>query len=293
MSSADEVWTVGRLLSWTTEFLGRHGAENPRLDAEVLLANARGGRRIDLYVAFDEVPPAQTLTTFRETVRRRAAGTPVAYLVGHREFYSLDFEVTPDVLIPRPETELLVVALLDEVKKRPNASALKIADVGTGSGILAVCGAKYVPQAQMTAIDISQAALAVAKRNAAKHKVVDRIEFIESDLFTGVPSEARYDCIVSNPPYVATSEMAELPADVRDHEPHLALEAGAEGTSVIAPLIQQAAQRLNPGGVLFIEISPMIASSVEQLIRDSGVFELAPTMRDLAGHARVIQARLR
>ena len=118
MTSQEEPWTVGRLLSWTIEYLGKHGADNPRLDAEVLLAHARGCRRIDLYAAFGEPATEETRTAFRELVKRRAAGTPVAYLVGHREFYSLDFEVNPDVLIPRPETELLVVALLDRVKKR-------------------------------------------------------------------------------------------------------------------------------------------------------------------------------
>src|SRR6185295_13976905 len=145
MSTSDEPWTIGRLLSWTVEYLGKHSAENPRLDAEVLLAEARGCRRIDLYAAYGEVASEETRTAFRELVRRRAEGTPVAYLVGRREFYSLDFEVNSDVLIPRPETELLVVALLDHVKKKPaNEATIQIADVGTGSGILAVCAAKYV-----------------------------------------------------------------------------------------------------------------------------------------------------
>src|SRR6185436_17470365 len=164
MPSPDEPWSIGRLLSWTVDYLGKHSAENPRLDAEVLLAEARGCRRIDLYAAYGEVASEETRTAFRELVRRRAEGTPVAYLVGRREFYSLDFEVNSDVLIPRPETELLVVALLDHVKKLGSrdwglgagdsastpapspqpAIPIAIADVGTGSGILAVCAAKYV-----------------------------------------------------------------------------------------------------------------------------------------------------
>jgi release factor glutamine methyltransferase len=224
MSTSDQPWTIGRLLSWTTEFLERHGAENPRLDAEVLLAAARGCRRIDLYVAFDEEPSEEVRTAFRELVRRRADGTPVAYLVGKREFYSLEFEVTPDVLIPRPETELLVVALLDYVKQRhsssiqhPASSIQTIADVGTGSGVLAVCAAKYVPTAHVTAIDISPAALAVARRNAERHGVAGQINFVESDLFANIPPDERFDAIVSNPPYVSTAEMPALPADVREH----------------------------------------------------------------------------
>src|SRR5882757_6633363 len=181
MSTSEDPWTVGRLLSWTVDYLGKHNADNPRLDAEVLLASARGCKRIDLYAAFGDTADEPTRTAFRELVRRRAAGTPVAYLVGHREFYSLDFEVNPDVLIPRPETESLVVALLDKIKQRGTAeTTLEIADVGTGSGILAICAAKYVPAAHITAIDISPAALAVAQRNAERHKVAERISFVEA-----------------------------------------------------------------------------------------------------------------
>jgi release factor glutamine methyltransferase len=291
MAQPDEAWTVGKLLTWTIDYLSKHGAENPRLDAEVLLAHARGSRRIDLYAAYGEVANEKTRTEFRELVRRRAAGTPVAYLVGHREFYSLDFEVTPDVLIPRPETEHVVVALLDHVKSRTDKdAALEIADIGTGSGILAVCAAKYAPMSQVTAIDISDAALAVARRNAERHGVADRVAFIESDLFANVPADKQFDYIVSNPPYVSTEEMAGLSADVRDHEPHTALHAGVGGTDVIRPLIEQAVVRLKSGGRLLIEVSPMIAADVEQLLRDAGAFELGLTIRDLAGHQRVVQA---
>jgi release factor glutamine methyltransferase len=318
MATTDEPWTIGRLLSWTVDYLSKHGAENPRLDAEVLLAAARGCQRIDLYAAYGDEASDEVRTAFRELVRRRAAGTPVAYLVGHREFYALDFEVTPDVLIPRPETESLVVTLLDHMKARgaslkpphlATASSeqpgplpegeggrmeegvIKIADVGTGSGVLAVCAAKYVPSSRVTAIDVSPAALAVARRNAARHGVAERIEFVEGDLLASLPPDAKFDYIVSNPPYVSTAEMAELAPDVRDHEPRIALEAGQHGTDVVAPLVQQAAQRLQPGGVLLVEVSPMIAAKVENLVRDNAAFQLLPTLRDLAGHARVVQAR--
>jgi release factor glutamine methyltransferase len=298
MTSSEESWTVGRLLSWTVDYLAKHGADNPRLDAEVLLAAARGCKRIDLYTAFGEVATEETRTAFRELVKRRAAGTPVSYLVGHREFYSLDFEVNPDVLIPRPETELLVVALLDRVKQRaaspvpsPQPPApLTIADVGTGSGILAVCAAKYVPAAQVTAIDISPAALAVARRNAERHSVADRITFVEANLLSAEPMEPRFDFIVSNPPYVSDAEMDQLARDVREHEPEIALRAGATGTAVIAPLIEQSVPRLKQGGALLMEISPMIAAEVEHLIRGQPALELGPTSKDIAGHARVIQA---
>ncbi len=291
MPTSNEPWTIGRLLSWTVDYLSKHGAENPRLDAEVLLAEARGCRRIDLYATYGDDADEPTRTAFRELVRRRADGTPVAYLVGRREFYALDFEVNPDVLIPRPETELLVVALLDNVKKRPASNTMmEIADVGTGSGALAVCAAKYVPNSHVTAIDISPAALAVARRNAERHGLADRITFVEGDLLSAEPAEPRFDYIVSNPPYVSTSEMEQLARDVRDHEPHVALRAGERGTDVVAPLIEQAASRLKPGGTLFIEVSPMIAGEVEQLIRQQASLELGQTIRDLAGHPRVAQA---
>jgi release factor glutamine methyltransferase len=290
MSTPDEPWTIGRLLMWTVDYLKNHGAESPRLDAEVLLAQARGCQRIDLYAAYGEEASDDLRAKFRDYVARRAKGTPVAYIVGHKEFYSLDFEVPPDVLIPRPETESLVVALLDHAKQKVGDSPLSIADVGTGSGIIAVCAAKYLPSARVTAIDISQAALAVARRNAERHGVSDRINFIESDLFAAVPPEARFDVVASNPPYVTTAEMAALPSDVREHEPHLALAAGEQGTAVIEPLIAQAAERLNPGGLLLLEISPMIASAVEELIGASSSFDLLPTIRDSANLARVVQA---
>jgi release factor glutamine methyltransferase len=291
MAEPDEAWTVGRLLQWTIEYLGKHGAENPRLDAEVLLAEARGCRRIDLYTAFGEPADEQIRTAFRELVRRRAAGTPVAYLVGRREFYSLEFEVTPDVLIPRPETEHLVVAFLDHVKQRPASQAsIEIADVGTGSGILAVCAAKYVHGSRVTAVDITSAAIEVSKRNADRHGVADRIEFVESDLFDSVPSDRRFDYILSNPPYVSSAEMANLTKNVREHEPRVALEAGERGTEVIARLIEQAAERVKPGGALFIEISPMIAGEVERLLGSAEKLETQPTIRDLAGHPRIAQA---
>jgi len=294
MTTPEETWTIGRLLTWTVDYLGRHGAENPRLDAEVLLAEARGCRRIDLYAAYGETAPEDVRTAFRELVRRRAAGTPVAYLVGRREFYALDFEVTPDVLIPRPETELLVVALLDEVKQHAaEAADIRIADVGTGSGVLAVCAAKYVAHSQVTAMDISPAALSVARRNAERHRVADRIEFVESDLFSGVRAEARFDYILSNPPYVSTAEMAGLSAHVRNEEPHVALHAGERGTEIIERLVHEAAERLKPGGMLMMEVSPMIAAQVEQLVADTPALERGPTMRDLAGHPRVVQAKRR
>jgi release factor glutamine methyltransferase len=305
---APEMWTVGRLLQWTTDYLKGRGADSPRLDAEVLLAEALGCKRIELYTAFDQTPKDEQRTAFRELVRRRAEGTPVAYLVGRREFYSLSFKVGPGVLVPRPETELLVVALLDLAKPRragtppadgaaageldPRAS-LAIADVGTGSGVLAVCAAKYLPGARVTAIDASPAALEIAAANAAAHGVAERIEFVNSDLFAALPAQRRFDHILSNPPYVSAAEAATLPREVKDFEPREALVAGPKGTEVIERLIPQAAQRLNPGGHLLIEISPMIHDAVLNLLAAEPRLEPGPTIKDLARLPRVVQGKRR
>ena len=286
-----DVWTIGRLLSWTADYLAKHGSESPRLDAEVLLAEARACQRIELYTAYAEPASDATRTAFRELVRRRAEGTPVAYLVGRREFYAMPFRVTPDVLIPRPETEFVVITLLDLIKRDAPGRPIRVADVGTGSGVLAVCAAKHARQASVTAIDISPGALAVAKQNARDHGVLDQIEFVESDLLTCLPAEAKFDFIVSNPPYVSEAEFAELAVDVREHEPRTALVAGPRGTEVIERLVPQAAERLKTGGSLLIEISPMIADTVGEILAAEQRLEPGPVVKDLAGLARVVQSR--
>lgn len=286
-----DAWTIGRLLNWTTEFFAERGVESARLDAEVLLAHCRGCQRILLYTAFDEPASDELRTKFRQLVKQRASGTPVAYLVGKREFYSLEFEVTPDVLIPRPETELVVMALLDQAKSRGRAAEpIAIADIGTGSGILAVCAAKHLSKATVAAVDISPKALEVAKRNANRHSVADRIRFVESDLFASLPDETTFDFLMSNPPYITTAELAELGKSVREFEPMLALDGGEKGTTVIEPLIAEAAKRLKPGGVLLMEISPMIADRVVSIIAES-MLEPLETIKDLEGRRRVIGAR--
>ncbi|MDA1050260.1 MAG: peptide chain release factor N(5)-glutamine methyltransferase [Planctomycetota bacterium] len=289
--SETEAWTIGRLLTWTADFLKQKDSTSPRLDAEVLLAAARNCERIELYTAFDEEPPEAIRGRFRELVRRRAEGEPVAYLVGHREFYSLTFKVTRDVLIPRPETELLVVALLDAAKELGvRKPALAIADVGTGSGVVAVCAAKNLPRAHITAIDVSSKALDVARANVEAHGVAGRIELIESDLFSQV-DDRQFDLIASNPPYVSESEMRELRPEVSGYEPHLALCGGSAGTEIIQRLVPAAAERLAIGGCLLLEVSPMIEQQTHEIIRAHSGYETARTLKDMAGLARVVVAK--
>lgn len=289
--SSQEPWTIGRLLTWTTDYLKQHGSDSPRLDAEVLLAEARGCKRIELYTAFAEIADERTRTAFRELVRRRAEGMPVAYLVGKREFFSLSFRVTPDVLIPRPETETLVVRLLDLAKQDANSAHIKILDVGAGSGIIAICAAKHLPNAQITAIDSSTAALEVAKQNAVDHGVANRIECIQGDLLSSLSAERKFNIIASNPPYVSQAEFATLLPSVKNFEPEQALLAGPRGTEVIERLVPQAAKHLEPAGWLLIEVSPMIEPVVREIISAHNEFQLAPTLKDAAGHPRVIQAQ--
>jgi release factor glutamine methyltransferase len=200
--------------------------------------------------------------------------------------------VTPDVLIPRPETEFLVVRLLDLAQlATKEGKHLRIADVGTGSGIVAICAARRLPTAEIHAIDSSAAALTVARSNAQEHGVADRIAFHEGDLLAPLPLDAKLDFVVSNPPYIASHEMDTLAKDVRAFEPRQALEAGPRGTEVIERLIPQAAERLVSGGALLIEISPMIEVAVRKLLADDGRFDVLPTGKDLAGLARVAEAR--
>jgi release factor glutamine methyltransferase len=292
-ASAD-AWTVMRLLNWTTDFFRKRGSESPRLDAEVLLAHARGCARIELYTAFDTEPTEEQREAFREMVRRRGEGAPVSYLVGYREFYSLRMRVNESVLIPRPETEHVVIEALDQAKLMNAASPdgeLNIVDVGTGSGAIAITIAKHLPKAKLTAIDISDDALQIAKWNAEQHGVTERVTFVEGDLLAPVPANGKVDIVVSNPPYVSEAEYAELAATVRDHEPRGALVAGPQGTEVIERLIAEAAPRLRSGGRLIIELSPMIAEACLQMVNTSGNFTDGKLIKDLAGLRRVLTAK--
>ena len=285
---SDEQWTVGRLLSWTAGWLAERGSESPRIDAEVLLAHVRDCQRILLYTAFDEVVAEEPRARFRELVRRRGAGEPVAYLVGGREFFSLPLAVSPAVLVPRPETEGLVVRVIDLCRQ---AAAPRIVDVGTGSGAIAIAVATHLPRAEVVASDISAAAIEVARANAARLGLSERIRFVESDLLAARELAGPWDVIVSNPPYVREDEFAGLPRDVRDHEPRAALVAGPRGVEVIERLAAEAVGRLRPGGWLVLEAGPAVAADVERLLAATSGLEPGPTLKDLARLPRVFQAR--
>lgn len=284
-------WTIGRLLGWTTEHFGKHEIDEPRLTAEVLLAHALGCKRIELYARFEAVPEPDRVATFRDLVKRAAAHEPFAYLVGEKEFYSLRFEVTPDVLIPRPETETLVEVALDHCAKA-GLDAPHLFDLGTGSGCIVIALLTQIKQATAVAGDVSPTALEVARRNAAAHGVDDRVEFVEADGFTranapGAPQ--MFDVIVSNPPYVAAEEMPTLAANVRDHEPHEALTDGADGLSFFRVFGEAAADHLKPGGVLICEIGDDPAARAVEAVTASGRLVHKKTLRDrVADKDRVV-----
>ncbi len=288
--ATDQQWTISRLLNWTADYFSKANADSPRLEAEVLLAESLGCARIELYTQFDQVPPQDAIDRFRQWVKRRGAGEPVAYIVGYREFYSLRFCVNSNVLIPRPETEHVIVAAL-EVSKAIDARPLRVLDVGTGSGCIAVTLAKYLDEAKIAAIDLSEGAIEVARANAESHQVTEKIRFFQGDLFDALPSgSAPVHIIVSNPPYIGTSEQDTVEQQVRDFEPHLALFAGPEGLDVIERLVREAPARLLEGGYLIFECSPLNVDRCVQLVADAGL-TLQQVVKDMNGHRRVIVAR--
>lgn len=251
--------TVGLLVTEGTQFLRSRGVATPRLDAELLLAFVLGKRRADLLIHPEVEVTPDKVGVFRKLLQKRAEGVPVAYLTGEKEFMSLKFRVTPDVLIPRPETELLVERVLDFLKLQDHdRHHFLVADVGTGSGAIAVSLAFYHPRVRVLAIDIAEEALRVARYNAMRHGVQGRIEFLRGDLLTPLlkaGETGKGDVVVANLPYIPTKEITFLPRDVRA-EPEIALDGGSDGLDLYRRLLPQAALFLAPGGLLACEVGP-------------------------------------
>lgn len=269
------------LLGGAAPRLAAAGIDSARLDAELLLAHALGIDRTRLFARLREAVPAGAAEAFAALLERRLRREPLAYLTGEQEFWSLRFAVTPAVLIPRPETELLV-----ELAQRLQPAPRQVLDVGTGSGCIAVALARELPRAQLTAVDLSAEALAVARRNAAAHGVAPRIEFAAGDVYAGLPPAAAFDLIVSNPPYLAPGDAA---SPEIDFEPRTALYAGDDGLDVVRRLLADAGARLRPGGHILIEIGQGQADAVLALAAGAGLRD-ATVAPDLAGIARVLSA---
>jgi len=287
VSTPDKVWTILELLRWTTEHFTSRGIDTARLDAECLLAHVLDVDRLRLYIDFEAPVGERDRASFRELVKRRAdERVPVALLVGRKEFWSMSFRVTPEVLVPRPDTETLVAAALELLAE--TAPDPKVLDLGTGSGAVAVAIAVERPTAHLVGTDISQAALEIARENADGHGVGDRCRWEQGSLFEPVVGR-HFDLIVSNPPYVAENLRYELAPELA-HEPDEALFAGEEGMDVLTALIAGVEDKLVPGGGLAVELAPEQADRVADGFREIGLTDIR-IHRDLAQRARVVSGR--
>lgn len=281
-----EAWTIRSLLVWARDWLGKKGVDAPRLDAELLLANALGCDRTRLYVDYDKPLGGEELAKFKALIQRRARREPVAYILGMKEFYGRPFAVEPGVFIPRPETEILVQLALEALPQAPDARAL---DLCAGSGAVGVTIAAERPEARVDLVEIAQAAAGAAERNGARH-APGRVRVFNGDLFTALPEPARYAVITANPPYIPQGEKASLAPEILDHEPHQALFGGASGLEVLERILASAASWLAPGGFFGTELDPPQAAAVVDLCAKAGLRD-ARVVKDLAGLDRHVVAR--
>ena len=286
--SPDDTWTVLRLIRWSAEYLESKGVGRGRLDAEHMLAHALGTTRLQLYLQFDRPLELQELAAYRPLLLRRARREPLQYVTGRAAFRDLELAVDTRVLIPRPETEVLVDVVLDWARGRSRLEAL---EVGTGSGCIALALLAEGPFHRVVATDVSEGALAVAAANAEAAGLADRFELRSGSLWEPLSLDERFDLVVSNPPYVANAEAAELEAEVRDWEPPGALFAGPRGLEVLEGVVFGAGERLRPAGLLALEVGLGQAQSVAASIRAVGGFAIPRVHRDLAGRPRIVTAR--
>lgn len=280
----ERVWRISDLIAWTTDYFKRRGIETARLDAELLLARALECSRLDLYLNYFEPVAPFHLRIYRELVRRRARREPVAYIIGEKEFMGLKFKVDRRVMIPRPETEILVEAALKRVG--PEGRAL---DLGTGSGAIAVALAKRLPGWDIWATDISREAVEVARLNAEAHGV--DVKFAVGDLF-GPIDGLKFDLIVSNPPYIPSSEIPSLQPEL-SYEPRIALDGGEDGLEVLRRIVSEAWGHLSPGGLLCLEVGFDQARKVVELLEREGMYEGPEVIKDYSRIDRVVVARVK
>ena len=275
-----ETWTLLKLLRWTTNYFTEKGIDNPRLDAELLLADVLKLDRVGLYLNYDRPLSREELDVVRPLVKKRGQREPLQYLLGSTEFWSLPFKVTPDVLIPRADTEILV----EEALARAGSTG-ELLDIGTGSGAIVISLASELPGWQLTGLDISAAALTIARKNIESNQVADRVTLLQCDL-AELPTQ-QYDLIVSNPPYIAQQEWDELMPEVRCFEPQLALLAENDGLACYQQLAAQIDSRLKSGGWLLLEIGYQQAVAVQELLTAAGLHNLF-IRKDYSGQPRVV-----
>lgn len=284
-------WTIQKLLNWVAEYLGKKGNDSPRLGAELLLSHVLAKKRIELYTQFDQCVAEDQLAQLRELVKRAGQHEPVAYLLGKTEFYSLELNVTPDCMIPRPETELLIERAIEFLRLRTGTQ--HVCDLCTGCGCIAVAIAKSFPNARIIATDISEPALHVAAKNVEKYHLKNRIELLCGDLFEPVTQNLggdRFDLIVCNPPYVSAAEYEALDKTVRDYEPKVALFAGADGLDICRRVIQDADRFLKQDGTLMLEIGYSQSLAIKDLLEQTGTFAEIRIEKDFQSHDRIVIA---
>lgn len=279
-----ESWNIKELLVWTTRYFFDRGLDNPRLEAELLLAHILGQERVQLYAHYDRPVNQKERKEFKELIQRRVRGEPAAYIIGCQEFMSLKFQVNPAVLIPRPDTETMVERILDLYLF--TGRSIHLCDVGTGSGAIAVSLAHYLPSSRVVAVDISEEALSVARLNAALNQV--EIEFYQGDLLTPLQDYPPLDLIVANLPYIPLDEYRALDPGVRDFEPAQALLAPGDGLDLYRLLLPQALDKLKPGGYLFAEIACNQGKLAQEM---AGAFHEVEIIKDMAGRDRILKAR--
>jgi release factor glutamine methyltransferase len=288
-------WTVRSVLRWTADFFAQHDLSSARLDAEILLAHVLEQDRLALYLRYEEPVPETALATYRGLIRRRVNREPISYITGMREFYAISFAVDPSVLIPRHETEHLVeyVVQYAEAHHGPTEHGfLKIFEIGTGCGNLCIALAKHLPQAQIVSMDISSSAILIANQNLrGQPDCGERILFFQGDLLEGLhPERAKFHLIVSNPPYVPAESWNDLPPEIRDYEPRIALDGGRRGTEILDRILRDAAKYLLPGGTLVLEIGADQAEVLLGKAKDTGHYRQSGILEDYAGKPRVLVA---
>ncbi len=281
--------TAREALLRATEALQKRGKETPRLDADLLLAHALGLGRTQLYAQLDRRLSAAQQELFQDLLERRLAGAPVAHLLATKEFYGLTFHVGPDALIPRPETEILVERALSILEGWEGEGRVRVADVGTGSGCIAIALAANSPAVHVWATDISPQAVDIARLNLESHGLEGRVDLLLGDLLNPVPKPIRL--IVANPPYVRRSDLEDLQAEIRDHEPHVALDGGPDGTDVIARLLAQAPAWLAPDGAMLLEIGALQGEAISELARKCFPAARVSVIPDYADLDRIVEIR--
>ena len=285
----EEPWTILKLLHWTTDYFNRNKVAEPRASAEVLLAHLLSQDRLFLYLNYDRPMETEELTAFRTFVKRRIAGEPSQYITGMQEFWSLPFRVSPDVLIPRPETEVLLETVL-EFLGSPDPE-VSVVDLGTGSGAIAVALARELRVINLVATDSSMAAVKLAQENALMNQIDSKIHFVCADMFSAFSStSAKFTVVATNPPYVSHAEFSKLSPEIRDYEPRYALDGGPDGLAAIRRIIKEAPTVLSPKGALIMEIGADQAESVSALVKDSRHYESYRIIRDYSGLDRVLLA---